>query len=393
MRRIVDALLNFVWKILGGIAVIFAGIAIFANFLFTPKLFQNLMRLFSKNIFITITLILIVLAGAVFAWQYFGIPEEKTQLNIEQIENAEIYSDVFKEKVQLIDGRYERRYPEGTSELYVQMDNNNIVFSDLDNDGIKEAVLITYWSGSGSGTWRELTILKNEMGHPFFITSKDLGDRTIINSLTIESGVITIDMTVHGSGDAMCCPTLKKVAKYKLADTELVEIIDETADWKTYRNEKYDIEFQYPDSWVLDDKEVLSVDLPDQTKNFIQINVSNGVSGREDESANPCQPGIAFVVYQVGKLRDSQQAFEEFVNFQIENPERGLPPEVKPKLISTMVGGHNTLKIEETVDNCDTEFYYIEQSSDRYTTISFIVDKNDDKLIINQILSTFRFLE
>jgi len=346
---------------------------------------------FSK---ILILIILVILTGGgIFAWQYFGAPKEKTQLSIEQIKNTEIYSDAFKEKVQLVDGRYERSYPEGVSELYVVMSDDKFVFGDLDNDGLEDVAVIAYWSGGGSGTWRELTVLKNEMGHPLFITSKDLGDRTIINSLTIDSGVITIDMTVHGPGDAMCCPTLKKVAKYKLAGTELVEIIDETADWKTYRNEKYDIGFQYPDSWVLDDKEALSVDLPDQTKNFIQINISNGVSGQEDESVSPCQPGIASVVYQVGKLRDSQQTFEEFVNFQIENPERGLPPEVKPKLISTMVGEHNALKIEETVDNCDTEFYYIEQSSDRYTTISFIVDKNDDKLVINQILSTFRFLE
>ncbi len=179
--------------------------------------------------------------------------------------------------------------------------------------------------------------------------------------------------------------------QYFVASEE--EMKDETADWQTYRNEKYNIEFQYPDSWILDDKEALSVDLPDQTRNFIQINVSNGVRGQEDESMSPCQPGVASVVYQVGKLRDSQQSFEEFVNFQIENPERGLSLEVKPKLISTMVGGHNALKIEETVDNCDAEFYYIEQSLDSYTTISFIVDENDDKLVINQLLSTFRFEE
>lgn len=167
---------------------------------------------------------------------------------------------------------------------------------------------------------------------------------------------------------------------------------EETANWKTYRNEKYSIEFQYPNSWILDDKEALSINLPDQTKNFIQINVSNDVSGPEDESMSPCQPGIASVVYQVGKLRDSQQTFEEFVNFQIENPERGMPPAVKPRLIQATIGGHNALKIEKMVDNCKTEFFYVEQNLDHYMTISFIVDKNDDKLIIDQMLSTFKFL-
>jgi len=166
------------------------------------------------------------------------------------------------------------------------------------------------------------------------------------------------------------------------------EVKDETADWKTYKNEKYGIEFQYPNSWILNDGETST----DQTKGFIQINISNGIGGREDESVSPCQPGVASILYQVGKLRDSQQTFEDFVNFQIENPERGLPPTIKPKLISTMIGGQDALKIEEAFDNCTTELYYIDQSLSRYTTISSIADKNDDKLVINQILSTFKFI-
>ena len=165
---------------------------------------------------------------------------------------------------------------------------------------------------------------------------------------------------------------------------------DETLNWKTYKNDKYGIEFQYPDSWMLDDHEALSINLPDQSKNFVQINITNEASTRDDE-LNSCQPGKASAVYQVGKLRDSQQTFEKFVDFDIENPERGIPPAVKPKLISTEVGGRKALKIERTIDNCMTEFYYVDQNLDKYLTISFIADKNNDKLLHNQILSTFRF--
>ena len=108
---------------------------------------------------------------------------------------------------------------------------------------------------------------------------------------------------------------------------------------------------------------------------------------------SPCQPGIAGAVYQVGKLRDSRQTFEDFVDFKIENPERGLPPIAKPKLISTAVGEHKALKVEDVVDGCRTKFYYIEQDASHYATFSFIIDKNDDELVLNKILSTFRFLE
>ncbi len=171
------------------------------------------------------------------------------------------------------------------------------------------------------------------------------------------------------------------------------KVVDETADWKTYYNERYSIEFKYPKLWVLDEKNALAADHPDQNRNFVQINVFNGVPGPQDESMSSCQPGIATLVFQVGKLRESQQTFEEFVNFQIENPERGKPPTVKPELIQTTLGGHNAFEIKDVYDSCEKDFYYVEQSSDRYMTISFIVDKNEDKLIINQILSTFRFIE
>jgi len=70
-RKLVDILL-FPFTV---IAVIFGGIAIISNFLFTPKLFQKLTelfpQLFSKKLFIILLLILILAAGVIFAWQYF----------------------------------------------------------------------------------------------------------------------------------------------------------------------------------------------------------------------------------------------------------------------------------------------------------------------------------
>lgn len=157
---------------------------------------------------------------------------------------------------------------------------------------------------------------------------------------------------------------------------------NETDNWESYYNELYGMELKYPASWALNET---------PAGNFIQINVSNGVRGPEDESMSPCQPGIAALVFQIGKLRDGQQAFEEFVNFKIENPERGQPPEVKPELIRTTVGGHNAIKISDAHNGCEKDFYYVEQGSNSYATISFIVDKGEDKLIIDKILSTFRF--
>jgi hypothetical protein len=171
-------------------------------------------------------------------------------------------------------------------------------------------------------------------------------------------------------------------------------IEDKTVDWKTYSNEEYGFEFKYPKPWILNESIALAVDHPAQKRNFVQIRVTNGINEPQDESMSPCQPGYASLVYQVGKWREpSFEEFREFVDFLIENPERGLPPTVKPELIQTTVGGRNAFKIEDIYNNCKRGFYYVEQGSDRYTTISLIAEKNDDKLIIDQMLSTFRFLE
>jgi len=194
------------------------------------------------KIFVIVEILIILIIGGFFAWQYFGASK---QLIIDQIESAEVYSDGFKEKVILINGSYERKYSEGVNALYVNIDEKNIVFGDLDNDGSKEAIFIANWSGGGSGTWKYLTVLKNKDGQPSFVASKDLGDRTIVNSITVNSGKITVDIIVHALDDPMCCPTQEETANYRLSNNQL-ELIDVLFGWRTYRNYNYGFEIKYP---------------------------------------------------------------------------------------------------------------------------------------------------
>ena len=170
------------------------------------------------------------------------------------------------------------------------------------------------------------------------------------------------------------------------------EILD-TSGWQTYRNDEYGFEVRYPDEWLLDESMSLARTHPEQERNFVQINISNGRSTREGEEGSPCQLNYVGITFQIGKLRQQDfESFEYFVDFLIENPERGRPPTVKPKLIQTTIGGSNALMIKgEEYQDCENGFYYVEQNIDRYTTISFITERNEDSLIIAQILSTFRF--
>jgi hypothetical protein len=51
----------------------------------------------------------------------------------------------------------------------------------------------------------------------------DLEDRVKINSLSIKSGKIVVDMLVHGPADPAPFPTVRKIATYSLVGTKLVE--------------------------------------------------------------------------------------------------------------------------------------------------------------------------
>lgn len=100
---------------------------------------------------------------------------------------------------------------------------DNVAFGDINSDGKEDAAVILESNSGGSGFFYQLAIVINQDGKAYNTANKDIGDRVIINSIDIQSGVITIDMVTHSPGDALCCPSLEKVVKYKLSGDKLVE--------------------------------------------------------------------------------------------------------------------------------------------------------------------------
>lgn len=92
----------------------------------------------------------------------------------------------------------------------------------LNNDNIENAAVILTDLPGGSGTFSYLFVLANyggnfrQKGEPIL-----LGDRIKINSIIINDGIIIIDMIHHGPDDALCCPTMRKVVRYKLNGNQL----------------------------------------------------------------------------------------------------------------------------------------------------------------------------
>ena len=154
-------------------------------------------------------------------------PKDETagnKLTLEELMNAEYYVITYEEKAQLENGYYQRDYGGLPSGLEVIVLENNIAFGDLNSDKKEDAAVIVYSSGGGTGTFRELAVVINKDGDPYYLTSTYLGDRVKINSISINSGIIILDITTHTPEDPMCCPTLNKIVKYELVENQLVEI-------------------------------------------------------------------------------------------------------------------------------------------------------------------------
>ena len=127
--------------------------------------------------------------------------------------------------VTLVDGTFKKSYEDPVFTLTVRL-LDEIGRGDLDGDGNSDAAVVIATNGGGSGTFHELVVVLNRDGSPFPVATESLGDRVIIDSISIVAGRIELDMTTHGTGDALCCPSSPVSRVYVLGDSGLL-LLDE----------------------------------------------------------------------------------------------------------------------------------------------------------------------
>jgi hypothetical protein len=95
---------------------------------------------------------------------------------------------------------------------------------DLNGDGVPDAaVVLVYWGG-GSGVFNYLAAVLDEQGIARHVASAELGDRVRIDGLTVAGEKVTVNLTVQGPNDPMCCPTQAVTRTFSLQGKDLVEI-------------------------------------------------------------------------------------------------------------------------------------------------------------------------
>ena len=146
--------------------------------------------------------------------------------NVEKLKNMTyIFPDWEPpERATLRNGSY-RRGPDGRGGIFsLGLREPYILFSDLNKDGVEEAIVLLDLSGGGSGCFTYLAIVNQLNSTPNHLDSVSIGDRIEIKSLQVIDGTIKINLITQGPDDPMCCPTLNTTWYYQLQNNKIVQI-------------------------------------------------------------------------------------------------------------------------------------------------------------------------
>jgi heat shock protein HslJ len=154
-----------------------------------------------------------------------GAVQAPEPLNLEALQNAE-YQGIYEGQViQLTDGRYEGEpFVEGGASRPTVIFIEPYAFGDLNGDDVDDAVALLVENSGGSGSFVYLAALLNQNGLPNNVATQLLGDRTQVQALAIDEGIVRINIVTHGPEDPMCCPSLRVVETYELQGDTLVQL-------------------------------------------------------------------------------------------------------------------------------------------------------------------------
>jgi len=174
---------------------------------------ENVLRTYGKQLVVRIVAFVLCL---LCAHNVDAIGQHyKSSLSQEAIYNAEYFLLTYDQKIKLVNGSFEQKGG------YLKVQIVRYAVGDLIGKSTEDTAVILVSTGGGSGSFYELIVLTNKEGVPSQGASCELGDRIIINSLTIKSQEIIIDMVKHREDDGLCCPTENIVATFVIKNGEL----------------------------------------------------------------------------------------------------------------------------------------------------------------------------
>ena len=89
-------------------------------------------------------------------------------------------------------------------------------------NGKDTAAIVLATDAGGSGLFYDLALLTKGKKGWVNVDTVFLGDRVKVHSVSVKDAEITVSMTAHGSGDAMCCPTREVTRRFTVQADHLI---------------------------------------------------------------------------------------------------------------------------------------------------------------------------
>jgi heat shock protein HslJ len=149
------------------------------------------------------------------------VPTATSQISVDALMNA-TFSGIYDEPVILTGGKYEKSI-DGQL-ISVEFIGDTELFSDLDGDGVEDAVVFLIERGGGTAAFTYVAAQLNRNGQPVDAGAAMVEDRTQVRSAAIQDGQVVLDITTRGPGGGDCCPSYKTRKIYSLEAGRLVEM-------------------------------------------------------------------------------------------------------------------------------------------------------------------------
>jgi basic membrane protein A len=140
------------------------------------------------------------------------------RLTPQMLLNAEYPNEFTQEgTAPLVDGEYREPAAPGSATETVVGLSDVVAFGDLDNDGFEDAAVVTITDPGGSGTFYTLVAVLDRRGQAVPVATAALGDRIVVDSLSIESGAVVVDLLTRGEDEPMAAePTVPQSLTYQI---------------------------------------------------------------------------------------------------------------------------------------------------------------------------------
>lgn len=122
----------------------------------------------------------------------------------------------------LVGGVYkEPAAPDSAADIVIRL-TDSVAVGMVGNQTMAALVIVT--DPGGSGVFFDLYLVRQRENRWSVVDRARLGDRIRVTTIGIERGLVKLDLTAHGPGDELCCPTERRKVHYALQSERLVKV-------------------------------------------------------------------------------------------------------------------------------------------------------------------------